>query len=272
MPTLDVEGTRLNYADEGEGPPVVLLHGGTSNNRQWRGLTARLSDRFRVLAPDFNGHGGTSPWRHHRPLAFADEWRLVEAMLDLAGEGVHLVGHSYGGWVAVDGALDAQERLRSLTLIEPSAFHILVNDSESEALAEARRLCQMHVDLVGEGRLEELAERFMDYWMAPGSWAAVPEERKEKVLTLLPLHTQGWVAGLALDIPLDAYARLDVPTLLVRGTTTVLPSRRVVDLLLATLPDCRLVEIEGAGHMSPMTHAGEVDAAIGAHLERHAGR
>ena len=70
--------------------------------------------------------------------------------------------------------------------------------------------------------------------------------------------------------PLSEYAALDRPTLLVRGTNTTVAAAAVVDCLHRILPNHRLCEIEGARHMSPLTHADAVNALIEEHLELHA--
>ena len=269
VPTLDVDGATLNFIDEGRGPPVVLLHAGASDGRQWLKLIGRLRGRYRVLAPDLRGQGATSPWPDARPLSFADEWKLVEAMFQVAHGPVHLVAHSYGGWVALDGALLAAGRLATLTLIEPSAFHLLRDDGAADAYEEIHGLCAAHVDLVGQGKLIEAAERSISYWFGAATWRAMAEPRRAAVAALMAAHTKGFAAIFAPRIALTEYRRIEAPTLLVRGTETVVPSRRVVELLHRTLPDNRLVEIAGAGHTSPMSHAAAVNAEIVAHLARH---
>lgn len=69
----------------------------------------------------------------------------------------------------------------------------------------------------------------------------------------------------------ESVAAAGVPTLLVRGAATTLAARMVVELLRDALPQASLVEIEGAGHMAPLTHASEVNAAIEQHLARSTG-
>jgi pimeloyl-ACP methyl ester carboxylesterase len=66
----------------------------------------------------------------------------------------------------------------------------------------------------------------------------------------------------------ESVAATGIPTLLVRGTATTLAARSVVELLRDQLPHASLVEIEGAGHMSPVTHAAAVNTAIAQHLAR----
>jgi pimeloyl-ACP methyl ester carboxylesterase len=267
VPKLEIDGMPMQFVDEGNGHPVVLLHGGISSSRQWRSLIDRLSGRYRLLAPDFIGQGGTTNWDRERPFGFHDEWRLVEAMFDMVDGPVHLVGHSYGGWIAVDGALGVLDRLKSLTLIEPSAFHLLRYDKDTDAWSEAQEIKRKLIECLRESSEAQLAPWFMEYWVGPGSWQAMPDDGKAMVQSLLPVHAMGALAMYGQDVSLEDYARIDVPTLLVRGSETVLPSHRVVDLLAAVIPDCELVEIEGAGHTSPMTHTEQVNAVIEAHLD-----
>jgi pimeloyl-ACP methyl ester carboxylesterase len=68
--------------------------------------------------------------------------------------------------------------------------------------------------------------------------------------------------------PIAALRRIDVPTLLLRGSASPLPTRRIAELLAEALPNARLRTIEGAGHMLPLTHREAVNAAIAEHLFR----
>jgi pimeloyl-ACP methyl ester carboxylesterase len=62
MPTLSKGNLRIDYNDDGQGQPVVLIHSSVSANRQWRPLTEILKDRYRVLAINLFGYGETTPW------------------------------------------------------------------------------------------------------------------------------------------------------------------------------------------------------------------
>jgi len=62
MPVISSRTLEIDYSDEGHGPPVILIHSSVSGNRQWRSLTDSLTDRYRVLAPNLYGYGGTTPW------------------------------------------------------------------------------------------------------------------------------------------------------------------------------------------------------------------
>ena len=62
MPVLSKGRLKIDYTDEGDGEPVVLVHSSVSGNRQWRALTEALKDRYRVLAINLFSYGETTPW------------------------------------------------------------------------------------------------------------------------------------------------------------------------------------------------------------------
>jgi pimeloyl-ACP methyl ester carboxylesterase len=80
---------------------VVCLHASASSGRQWGALKGRLTGRYRVFTPDLYGAGDTAPWPDERELSLADEVTSLEPVFKAAGESFHLVGHSYGGAVAL---------------------------------------------------------------------------------------------------------------------------------------------------------------------------
>jgi pimeloyl-ACP methyl ester carboxylesterase len=90
-----------HWREAGSGPAVVCLHANASGSGQWWPLMKRLGDRRRLLAPDSYGAGQSPEWASDRTITLADEVRLIEPVLALAGKRFALVGHSYGGAVAL---------------------------------------------------------------------------------------------------------------------------------------------------------------------------
>ena len=106
MKTIETNGTRVSYLEAGQGQPVLLLHSSASNCGQWNGLVRSLRDRFHLLAPDLRGYGGTDAWPGQGAMSLSDEADCVFAVMDSVSGPVHLVGHSYGGAVALRVALE----------------------------------------------------------------------------------------------------------------------------------------------------------------------
>jgi pimeloyl-ACP methyl ester carboxylesterase len=183
------------------------------------------------------------------------------------GAPVHLVGHSYGGALALRAALELGAGVASLALIEPVAFHLLRLEGDP-AWSEIADVATRHIELVGAGELEACADAFMGYWMGPAAWGAATAAMRAKVVAAMPKVADEWRGVFVESHPPARYARIEAPTLLVRGTRTTRAARRVVDLLAGALPDCALEEIRGAGHLSPVTHPAAVVKAIAGHLDR----
>jgi pimeloyl-ACP methyl ester carboxylesterase len=261
--------TTLAYTDDGAGPPVILVHGSASSRGQWRALALRLVPRYRVLAPDLHGYGGTPLPPTLSALTIDDEVALVDALVDLAAEEVHLVGHSYGGALCLRGASLRPERVRTLTLIEPTAFHLLRLAGERAAWEEIERLATRHIVLAAAGELEACAELFLTYWGGPELWRQSPPDLRERIVATMPKIAQEWRMVFDVADPYDHLAASGLPVLLVRGAETTHPARTVVELLRDRFAAHAFVEIEGAGHLAPLTHPEPVNAAIEAFLERH---
>src|SRR5262245_48345802 len=138
--------------------PVLLLHCSGSTGAQWRSLAAELGPRYRAIAPD---------------LASAPSLAAVAEPLFPAAP-VHLVGHSCGGGVAMHMARMRPWLFRSLTLIEPSAFHLLSGAAHAEIAAIAARV---KFDVV-RGDTVHGYGRFVDYWSGAGAWAAMPVAKR----------------------------------------------------------------------------------------------
>lgn len=269
MPTLQIHGHRVEVARKGRGEPVILLHASGSSGAQWRGLADRLANRFLTLAPDHHGHGGTAGWPGYGTFTLADEAALVTGLIDGLPGPVHLVGHSYGAAVALQVARARPQALRSLALIEPAAFHLL-RDGDAADAAALGELVE-----VGRGVLRSLANgdhhggfgRFVDYWSGPGAWAGMPIEQRCGLAANLPNVALAFHAVSEDPSRVGDFADLAVPTLLLQGSRTTAPARRICDRLARALPLAVLQVIAGAGHMSPLTHAEQVNALLAAHLD-----
>ncbi|HSE05443.1 MAG TPA: alpha/beta hydrolase, partial [Methylomirabilota bacterium] len=262
-----MEPARAFYREAGRGAAVVCVHASASSSAQWRPLMDRLAGRFRTLAPDLYGSGKSPRWPAIRPLSLADEVALLDPVLAAAGERFHLVGHSYGGAVALQAALAAPGRVESLVLFEPVLFSLLT--AEDPAQPAAREIAAVRDDTVSalqRGDPHASGARFVDYWMGAGAWAAMPEPRREALAGSMTTVKAEWDAAFGEPTPLVAFAGLDVPVLYLTGSASPASSRAVARLLTRVLPRVTAVEIEGLGHMAPVTHPDRINALIEGHL------
>jgi pimeloyl-ACP methyl ester carboxylesterase len=246
--------------------PVVLVPCSAGSSRQWKSLVEQL-DGFDSLPLDLRGHGDRSRWHGEGPLSLAEEAAAIgEAYSGSAP--FHLVGHSYGGAVALKFALCFPERLRSLTLIEPSCFHVLrsADGTHAHLLDEIRGIAEAVNRGVLCGDYRGGMTTFIDYWGGPGSWESLPEAKKAQFADLAVHIAHHFWGVIEEQTPLAAYAEVDVPTLILCGTRSPGPSRMIARLLADTLPHARHRTIRDAGHMSPLTHPTDVNPLIVGHI------
>lgn len=125
LSTVVVDGRAVHYEDFGDGPTVILAHGAGRTHEHWAPVIAALSNRYRVVAPRLLGYGRLEPRSGSMRLHPWSDCAVLLALTEEVGESVHFVGHSYGATVALEAARALGRRTRSLTLIEPIAFHLL---------------------------------------------------------------------------------------------------------------------------------------------------
>lgn len=269
MPTITLkDGHTCHYFDAGSGAPVVLLHGGASAGAAWAAVKQHLLRDYRTLAPDFRGYGQSEPWRRGDALTLESDLLTVEAMLDVAGEPVHLVGHSSGAVIALRAAMRDPHRIATLSLIEPVAFHLLRQgqdqDRDRELWDEIEMFARRHIDFVGQDRDEDAAAAFVAYWAGPNVWRDLAVPMRKIIIAAMPRVAADWrLMFSALDC-MDRIDEIRVPTQFFLGTATTPATKRVMTHLREALPRAEYVELDGAGHLSLHSHA----AVLADHVRR----
>ena len=212
----------------------------------------RLGPCFCFIAPGLIGRAGTADWCGSHAVALTDKARaIIIELIDAIGQPVHIVGHSYGGGVALKIARERPRHVASLALYEPSAFHILreAGADAREMLAEIEQIARAVGDGLVSGAYQQAVQEFVDYWNGPGGWASMRPDRRDALVKWLPKAPLDFQALIMDDMPLDRIGRVTCPVLLLRGEYARRPSFGICDLLAEHLPEQRTVIIAGAGHM-----------------------
>jgi haloalkane dehalogenase len=132
MPVTHVLDTTMHHTEVGDGAPVVLLHGNPTSSHAWRNVVPRLGHGVRALAPDLVGMGRSG--KPDIPYRFADHARYLDAWFDALGlDEVVLVGHDWGGALAIDRAARHPDRVRGLAVMETIVRPLTWDDFPNQA-------------------------------------------------------------------------------------------------------------------------------------------
>ncbi len=256
---LDVNGRKISYFDRGQGKPIVLVHCSSACYREWLPLIKSLPKNFRVLAPDLWGYGKSQTFSQDEIFDEQVDYQIICEMLKLCDEPAHLIGHSYGGAIAIEAARTNMDKIESLTLIEPSCFQLLWNSDRCEQeWNEVQNVAQKMVGAVRSGDYKSGMDVYMSFFLGEEEWASTDERTKERLTTSV-LKVAGEFSLIEYKgMSLEDYSAIEAPVTFIQGSRTRQAAKKVVSLLNNVMGNSSVVEIPGAGHMSPMTHARQV--------------
>jgi len=249
-------------------PLAVLLHSTASNGGQWKSLTAWLAPSHLVLAPDLPGYGPAKAQHGDTGDLLADAAPTI-ALIERHGAPAHLVGHSYGGAVALAIAMNRPDLVRSLSLIEPVAFYLL-RDGDAGDRRLLREIASVEGrihDAIAAGTPELGMAPFIDFWNGEGSWAHLDPDRQSQLCAQIERVAANFAAIAHEPCRLAQIRAIRCPTLLIRGERSPEPVRRIIGILAAAISrGAKLAEIPSAGHMAPLTHPQFVDPLVADHI------
>jgi pimeloyl-ACP methyl ester carboxylesterase len=203
------------------------------------------------------------PWDYPRNLTLADEAALADAVLDQMGNDTVVIGHSYGGAVALKAAMMQPDKFKAMVLYEPTLFAVLKQvEAEQTNMAAVVEVTDRAKSAVLSADMDTAARVFIDYWSGDGAWDATPEHHKKGILLSIKDIAKWSHALFNEPTLLSDIARLTVPTLYLFGSDTTLAAKAVARVLSAALPHAQCVELSGVGHMGPVTHADLVNTEI----------
>lgn len=218
----------------GDGPPLLLLHAGVCDARSWGPLVDRLSGTFRTIAPDLPGFG-----RSPLPDAPYDDVADVLALLDVLGVArTAVVGNSAGGWVAMELAARAPDRVSAVVLLATAApGHEPSPRLAAFAAAEA--------DALEHGDVERAVNLSVETWVRDQAVAPLVAEMTRTALE----HQLRHHADEDGEEPELRPERIEAPTLIVDGGLDLPDYAAIADRLAATIPNARRATVADAGHL-----------------------
>ncbi len=267
---IDDPAGAVDYEEAGVGPTVVLVPGSCSTTAAWRPVIAGLGGRFRCVSTSLLGYGGTVERRTAADPSIAREAEAVEAVVrHAAGGPAHLVGHSFGGLVALAVALRRRVPLASLSILEAPAAELLRACGELEHYRAFRDMTDGYFAAFHRGEDDAVAA-MIDFYGGPGTFASWPPRVRGYAVETTAVNILDWASAFTYPLSPGHLAGVDIPVLVVRGGASHPAVQRANELLGLHLPVASLVTLAGAAHFMIATHADAVAAAIAAHVAQAA--
>lgn len=264
---MNVAGANLHFVIKGEGRPVVLIHGNPGSCQDWSRLYVPISRRYRTLAFDRPGHGH-SDRPNHRPITVEVQAELLHAALaDLEIERPIIVGHSWGGSLALVYALMFQQEVSGVVLLAPAAYE------SDDGVSFLSKLPGWPV--IGD-LLNFLFTPLLGAWLVRTDIARafapdpVPEKYMRHVLAewTRPKKVKWYSVDDALlneSLPKFAarYAEITIPMAIVAGDSDqIVPAEENAERLYRALPHSYFNLLPHTGHQIPFTRPDAVMTAI----------
>ena len=233
-------GTPVAYWRYGQGPPLVLVHGTAADHSRWSPVLPALEKRFTVYAVDRRGRGGSGDAEAY---AVEREFEDVAAVVDSLGQPVNLLGHSYGGLLALEVAL-LTPNVQRLVLYEPGIEAAGAEIYPHEIIGRMEAMLEAgDPEAVIEITMLEVAglpPEAVEYMRTLPVWRA----RVDAAHTI-PRELRA-IKSYRLDP--QRFENLGTPTLLLGGGDSPAALRKAVEALDEALSGSRKVVMEGQGH------------------------
>jgi pimeloyl-ACP methyl ester carboxylesterase len=248
--SVAVNDTNLAYIENGNGKPVVFIHGAISDLRIWHDQVEFFSTSHRAISYSRRGHWPNRQLEDARPYS-----RSVHAE-DLAGflkaldiDKVHLVGHAFGGAIALLTALKHPELVDSLVLGEPSPFVDLLDDSEISLIAK-QKIGFEEAYLLAKGKNADAAIRqYLKTIVGADVLDQLPPAARLAVMdnapTLAPMLEHYFVSP---PLSCGQLTRITVPTLLISGEFSPNIALRSNERLHKCIPNSMDVTLRSVSH------------------------
>jgi len=255
MAEQQIDKPTIVYSDRGSGTPLVLLHGFPLDRRMWDAQLRELSSQCRVIAPDLPGFGKSKSDQPFTIESLADDLRAW--LLELHLLPCVLGGLSMGGYVALAFAKKYADDLRGLLLIDTRA--------EGDT-SEAREGRAKMIQLVRASGSSAVADQMIGRLLSSGTLEHRPAIAKKlrRIMEQCPAQTIEHALTAMRDRPdrTAELAAITVPTLILVGDADAITPPSVAQAMHQRIAGSEMRIVSGAGHMSPMEQASQVNQAI----------
>ena len=286
MSTVEINGTKLGYLDQGRGEPVLFVHGSVSDYRTWNAQVASFAQRYRVIAYSRRYHyPNTSTGDGSDYSVDAHSRDLVELIKKLGLQRVHLIGSSYGAYTALITGIRNPDFIQTLVLGEPPVLPLLVENPDNpfhilslafRSLATAIKFMKFATSAIEparkalrQGNLEDGVRLFVNGVLGEGSFERLPPPARTVLMDNANALKVELLGRGFTRFPVEEATGCKIPVLLVYGEKSPKVFHAISDRLAEILPNAERAFISGASHSMHRDNPGEYDSRVLEFLSRH---
>ena len=257
---VPVDNARLYYETAGQGVPLVMIHAGVADSRQWNNEFAFFAPNYRVVRYDMRGYGKSEPVDGE--FNHLDDLMAVLNALEVR-EPVVIMGCSMGGGLAMDFALTHPSRVKALIMVGSGPSGLELDVPTPAKFAEVEKAFEAgDLDLVSEletqiwfdgtGRTPEQVDQAMRKLLYDMNRQALAHEVKQLGKRLPNTQVPAF----------DRLSDLRIPVLIIVGEHDTPYILAAADYMIERIPSARKVTIEDAAHLPNMDHPDEFQAVV----------
>jgi len=265
---INANGLSLAFEEEGAGQPLILIHGSVSDYREWSEQIPAFARNYRVIAVSRRYH-----WPNAVPDSNADASverqteDLAAMMRELNLPSANIIGHSFGGLIALNFALHYPKLVRSLILAEPGASGVLGNSpADNSVTKEAQTVRAEMKEAFASGDSERIVRTYANH-VAPGEFEKATPQLRQMLFAN--------VAAFQLDFTsprptftCDDARKIAIPVLVISGDHSPKGLQQIAQAVAGCIKNAKFVRIPEATHWMQHDHAEAFNRAVLAFLNR----
>lgn len=250
------------YEQKGSGDPIVFIHGSYATTSTWKALVEALSVNHHCICIKLPGHNGMPDPDDFANPSIETELSIVEQVTTkLTNKPIHLVGHSYGGVVALSQAIKKSLNICQLSLFEPVSSWVLEAAGDVEMTSRVQTFTAKYRD-DAINSLPSVCGQVIDFWCGSNTYQALPDFVKQSMAPLVKNNLRHWDIGDALTHTLKDLHKMEIQTQIICGSESNPVAHAIAKHLHANLSNSHVHTINGANHFLVTTHPNECLKAL----------
>jgi pimeloyl-ACP methyl ester carboxylesterase len=243
MPYVHVEDLRIHYEIEGNGEPLVLLHGMSNNAHSWKNQMQVLKEHYTVIAWDAPGYGKSSdPAKEYQ--YFEEFAHVLKGVIDQLGyEKINLLGHSMGAAIAIDFCHLYSHKINKLILADPTRGAAALDSEENEKKLKSRLFSIENLSP------EQIAEKRIEALLSSYASEEVYNQVKEIMSQVRPAGYRSVAYSLYHLNQMKVLPEINVPVLVMCGELDTVTPVSEAEAIHDKLRNSQLVIVPKGGHL-----------------------